>query len=180
MVFSESEKRERHREANRKSYEKDPDKVKRQRQEAVVRYRLKHKDRINAERRARYAADEEFAQKDRDKARKRHADNRPELTADMKNRAMWRNYRRTYEDYDRVLLEQGGHCASCDALPHENMRLAWDHDHTCCPGKVTCGVCVRGLLCTKCNLLLGKLELGLLDGIFEYLERWIDAKEGTP
>lgn len=177
MVFSDSEKRERHREANRRSYEKDPEKVKRQRQAAVIRYKAKHKDRLNEERRKRYAEDKAFSDIDRKRSRKRHAENREELTADMKKRAMWRLYCRTPEDYDRVLAEQGGHCASCDAVPTADRRLAWDHDHTCCPGKVTCGNCVRGLLCPKCNLLLGKLELGMMDGLFDYLEKWIEKDD---
>lgn len=37
-------------------------------------------------------------------------------------------------------------------------RLPVDHDHACCPGPIGCRDCVRGLLCTRCNRLLGHLR----------------------
>lgn len=30
-----------------------------------------------------------------------------------------------------------------------------DHDHSCCPGEKSCGRCVRGVVCSGCNLGMG-------------------------
>lgn len=51
------------------------------------------------------------------------------------------------EDYFQMLEEQNGVCAVC----HSNGRLYIDHDHSCCPGNHSCGKCIRGLLCIRCN-----------------------------
>lgn len=69
-----------------------------------------------------------------------------------------KNYGITIEDYEKRLEGQGGGCAICGAKPKENRRLAVDHDHSCCPGEKTCGNCLRGLLCTTCNVWLGFYE----------------------
>lgn len=69
-----------------------------------------------------------------------------------------RKYQMSVEQYDRMLDEQDGVCAICCAPPAEGRRLAVDHDHGCCPGRETCGSCVRGLLCGGCNKRLGVLE----------------------
>lgn len=34
--------------------------------------------------------------------------------------------------------------------------LVVDHDHACCPSKLSCGRCVRGFLCMQCNHMLGE------------------------
>lgn len=65
------------------------------------------------------------------------------------------------EDYDRMLAEQGGGCAICgttQAGGRHNTFFPVDHDHACCPGKKSCGKCLRGLLCAKCNLGLGAFD----------------------
>lgn len=52
---------------------------------------------------------------------------------------------------------QGGKCAILDCRATGKIRaLAVDHDHKCCPGRTSCGKCVRGLLCHPHNEMLGR------------------------
>lgn len=67
-------------------------------------------------------------------------------------------YKKTPEDYAIQLETQSGHCALCPSTGSVKRRLCWDHDHRCCSGYLSCGKCVRGLLCIGCNNLVGKLE----------------------
>ena len=54
------------------------------------------------------------------------------------------------EQYNEMLAKQEGKCAICLFVYEKPLTV--DHDHLCCPGEVTCGKCIRGLLCGKCNL----------------------------
>lgn len=67
-------------------------------------------------------------------------------------------YGLTQGDYNQMLADQGGGCAICGATESgKGSRLHVDHDHSCCPGSVrSCGRCVRGLLCMKCNGGIGQ------------------------
>lgn len=65
-------------------------------------------------------------------------------------------YNMTPEDYQALYEAQGGRCAICQWATGKTRRLSVDHDHSCCPGKISCGLCVRGLLCRPCNTLLGR------------------------
>lgn len=56
--------------------------------------------------------------------------------------------------YLMMLFNQGGRCPCGRELDISQI----DHDHTCCKGRTSCGACVRGLLCNRCNLLLGMVE----------------------
>lgn len=60
----------------------------------------------------------------------------------------------TLADYERMLAAQEGVCVGC-SKPGGDRPLSIDHDHSCCPGKRSCGRCVRGLLCANCNAALG-------------------------
>ncbi len=75
----------------------------------------------------------------------------------------------TLEDMDGLRWTQDNKCAGCGTPDPTHV----DHDHACCPGKRSCGKCVRGLLCRQCNIGLGaaKDSVETLRTWIEYLER---------
>lgn len=61
----------------------------------------------------------------------------------------YKRYSLTDEQYNDLLNNQDNKCAICKQfleIPHV------DHDHNCCPSGVSCGQCVRGVLCKHCNI----------------------------
>jgi hypothetical protein len=64
----------------------------------------------------------------------------------------------TIEQYEEMLRLQGGKCAICREVDSGGKRLAVDHDRACCPGRKSCGSCIRGLLCNKCNQGIGYFD----------------------
>lgn len=75
-----------------------------------------------------------------------------------------------------ILDQQGGGCAICGILYEDRPghRLAMDHDHHHCPGKIGCARCVRGMLCNRCNNLvrLAGDDPALLQKAIDYLRSW--------
>ena len=71
-------------------------------------------------------------------------------------------FKMTPEQYDEKLEEQNGRCAVCACLAGSTRcrgkRLVVDHDRACCPGKRSCGECIRALLCWTCNITLGHMS----------------------
>jgi hypothetical protein len=84
-----------------------------------------------------------------------HREHRAAARAAAKDAHVLRFYRLTAEEYAALYEAQGGRCAICQRARGTTRRLAVDHDHKCCAGPVTCGKCVRGLLCKSCNRMLG-------------------------
>lgn len=82
-----------------------------------------------------------------------------------------RKYGLTLEAYEKMLQKQNGLCAVCCMPAAPNTHLHVDHDHRCCRGQRSCGECVRGLLCRRCNSFLGFVndDKGLLEKIIAYL-----------
>lgn len=87
---------------------------------------------------------------------------------------MKRTYGIGLEEYHRLLQEQNGCCAVCKTAAtasKKSRRLCIDHDHD--SGKV------RGLVCDRCNMLLGKSTemLDILKSAVQYLERQTETNQ---
>lgn len=78
------------------------------------------------------------------------------LNVIIKNR-----YGLSRREYEEMLASQGGGCGICGTTD----RLVVDHDHE--SGRV------RGILCTSCNVSLGRLneDVGVLRRMIDYLEQ---------
>lgn len=91
------------------------------------------------------------------------------------------------------MYEAVSHCKSCDAAFRHKVPwdtyVTWksagcmicgsskslhiDHAHTCCGPRenFTCGNCNRGLLCSTHNQLVGYYELGMFEGVENYVNK---------
>lgn len=69
---------------------------------------------------------------------------------------MLKNARRYGISIERYLEMKSGSCEVCGVTE----RLEIDHDHACCPGDKSCGNCIRGVLCWRCNRAEGMLRNG--------------------
>ncbi len=81
-----------------------------------------------------------------------------------RNAMLMRRFNITEQDYLALVAAQDYGCGICkrpvpSAATELSVRsFAVDHDHACCPGKYSCGKCVRGVLCFSCNTKLGFVE----------------------
>lgn len=86
----------------------------------------------------------------------------------------------TPEEYNKLLESQDYRCAICNnpetvLLNGRVRRLSIDHDHTCCPTRRDiCGKCNRGLLCIRCNMMLGYAQdnIDTLMSAIRYLKEY--------
>jgi hypothetical protein len=121
-------------------------------------------DDINARRRVRENTDAEYRER-RAAERQRYLET-PEGQANLKQYReahrervhlayVLRTFNLSADDYQALRAKAKGRCPICKREPDE-----WviDHDHSCCPGKGSCGKCVRGMLCAHCNWALGHFE----------------------
>lgn len=103
------------------------------------RARVHHREKDSPERRKR-----------RSQAMQRWRTNNPDGEKDVRLRC---TFNITLDQYNAQLVKQGDACAICGTLdPRGKGGFHVDHDRRCCPGKRSCGLCVRGLLCTRCNV----------------------------
>jgi hypothetical protein len=109
----------------------------------------------------------QYRKDNREKIRARNKNSkqkRKELDPEGEARKNFHYYYREYynislEQYEILFEEQEKVCGICRKTDSRNIRLAVDHDKRCCPGRKSCGKCVRGLLCGNCNRKLGFYEI---------------------
>lgn len=99
---------------------------------------------------------------ERQRVRGRSRENRaydPEVARLWRHKYRFSKYGLTEEQFYARLASQGNACAMCREQFRDDQQVYVDHDHACCPeeGK-SCGKCVRGLLCLRCNAALGHIE----------------------
>lgn len=100
--------------------------------------------------------DDEYRERKNKRQREWRAANRGEKPR-RANRAyhLKQFYGITMAEFEAMHAAQHGCCAICKTRFKSDRDSQVDHDHACCPGKYTCGKCLRGLLCGKCNVALG-------------------------
>jgi hypothetical protein len=84
------------------------------------------------------------------------------------------NFGITSRLYWAIYEFQGGRCAICRLATGKAKRLAVDHDHELAkthdhPLEQACRLCVRGLLCSRCNRWGVPLFLGAILRALDYL-----------
>jgi hypothetical protein len=87
-----------------------------------------------------------------------------------------RTYSLTPSQYRAVLDAQNGKCYICRRATGATKAMPVDHSHSCCPGKTSCGKCVRAICCGPCN----KNVLGHLRDDIEALMRAIEVIRDWP
>jgi hypothetical protein len=156
--------------------------------EAKREWRRKNREHVLAQRRKYYQENKErilFLQKQRDldpviKDHKRKISAKWRANNPRRHRGPFRNHL-SERGYTRLMEQQGNECAVCHR-PFSSQRLekpVIDHDHKCCPIKGrSCGKCIRGIIHSGCNLLLGYANdsPGVLQQASHYLLRYDEIK----
>ena len=89
------------------------------------------------------------------KSKKAWREKNPDYFKEYGERRRSLRYGITIEQYNDLLDQQNNRCAICRQENEDGKPFHIDHDHSCCKGIGSCGECVRGLLCSHCNWMLG-------------------------
>lgn len=123
-------------------------------------------ERINQRRRAAKREDPEGHRRRLEKRRRRYRSD-PTIRKNIRRQQL-KSFGITPERYDQILAIQNGGCSICDRRDPANKKwkyFAVDHDHQT--------GAVRGLLCARCNFLIGKCRenTSIISSAVRYLGR---------
>lgn len=122
--------------------------------------------------------------------RKKSKDMRSRYRSAYRQRRIDKTFSYAPGEFEAKLATQDNRCDNCgvefaDLASVESMLTSRvpvpynDHDHRCCNHRAsmsvpTCGRCNRGLVCLRCNVLLGYADdsIELLELTITYLRRW--------
>lgn len=86
---------------------------------------------------------------------------------------LYRRHGINKEIFQELLSKQDSKCAICkNELNLSNFKqINIDHSHKCCNKTYSCGKCIRGLLCSKCNKAIGLFNdsIDMLDSAIKYI-----------
>jgi hypothetical protein len=134
------------------------------------------KDCNNTAYRKWYRLDEDKSREVSAKYRRKNPEKRRELWEKYKLRdkdlKLQKHYKLNISEYNMKLTSQNSVCAICFNTCSTGRYLAVDHDRACCDSLYSCGKCVRGLLCARCNRVIGWVQEDktILKNMVKYLE----------
>jgi hypothetical protein len=109
----------------------------------------------------------QYKKNNRDKINKYRADNKERHLIWERRYQFKKKYGITLDQYQNMFNLQEGKCAICGIHQDELTRALYiDHDH--------CTENIRGLLCHKCNSILGYVndDINLLENAIKYLIKY--------
>jgi hypothetical protein len=112
-------------------------------------------------------------QRDSGYTKRYRTENRDKYQQSYRKSYLKTRYGMTIEQFNELMERQQNACGLCKEPFKEGEFPHVDHDHTCCPGKNSCGRCIRGVLHSTCNRVIGltKDNPNLCRQAAEYLEQ---------
>lgn len=88
---------------------------------------------------------------------------------DRVNKNRRHGYKRHNIESLEIFITESKKCPICNI----NNQEVIDHNHACCQSSHSCGKCVRGYICRRCNTALGFVadDVNLLENLIKYLQR---------